>query len=58
MSKRAVPDMTGEMLASGEDHATVAKASALEGLCRCWTVALCDARGLRGNKHGSHVRGI
>lgn len=58
VSKRAVPDMTGKVLASGEDHATVAKTPALESLCRGRAVALCDARGLSGNKDGSHVRGI
>ena len=58
VSERAVPDMTGKVLASGKNHATVAKTPALESLCRGWTVALCDARGLSGNKHGSHVRGI
>ena len=47
--KRAVPDMAGKMLASGEDHATVAKASALESLCRGRAVALCNTRGLSCN---------
>lgn len=36
--------MPGEMFTSAEDHATVAIASALEGLCRRGSVAFVHAR--------------
>lgn len=45
--RRDEPDVPGEMLAPAEDHATVAKASALERLRRGRAVSLADALGGR-----------
>lgn len=44
------PDVPGKMLASAEDHSTVAIASALEGLRRGRSVAFVDADGVCGGR--------
>ena len=49
------PDMASKMLAATEDHATVAIASALEGLCGRCAVALVDAGGGGGGEGGLGV---
>ena len=55
--KGLVPDVPGEMLAPAKDHATFSVASALEGLCRRGTVALCRARdGWVGRRRGRRGR--
>lgn len=40
-----LPNVPGQMLASAEDHTTLAVPPALEGLCRGGAVAFCDADG-------------
>ncbi len=52
-----IPDVPGEVLAPGEDHATIAVSFALEGLCRGCADALCNAcvsgrRVRRGRERG------
>jgi hypothetical protein len=42
--EESIPDMPREMFAAGENHPTVAKALALERLCRCGAVALARRR--------------
>jgi len=52
-------DVASEMLATRENHATVTKASALEGLCGSRAITLVDAGGLSrdviGNDHCRRV---
>jgi hypothetical protein len=56
-----VPDVTGQVLAPGENHATLTVAPALESLCGGWTIALRARLGLlslengRGDSDGGHV---
>lgn len=52
-----IPDVPGEVLAPGEDHATVAVSFALEGLCRGCADALCDACVSGGRVRGGRERG-
>lgn len=63
-----VPDVPRQVLASTEDHSTVAVASALEGFCRSGTITLVDPsagdvgevvdrEGVGMSRHGGGGRG-